>query len=280
MQKLRTAALAVSILFGGGLPNAWAGPIILGGDDLNDHGFAIGGVNQDGWLYIQNALSAINTNVTLGGTFTVDIVELGHATADPALASAAAALGLSTVGYSGATGLTQFFSDLAAGTVRPRILYSPGGEYAAASIDGSESAVLAANAAAINDFVAAGGGLMSHGPANAIVYSYLTALLPGIVMSTACAAAPGATLTPTGQAAFPQVTNQDINAGPCHGSFSGNLGGLVPLALDAQGRPFIIGGVGGSITQPPPGVVPEPGSMILLGTGLAFAALRLRKRKQ
>ena len=279
MRKFRTAALAVSILFWGGLQSsALAGPIILGGDDLNDHGFAIAGVNQDGWLYIQNALAAISSNVTLSGTFTVDIVELGNPTADPALTSAAAALGLTTVGYGGAAGLTQFFTDLAAGTVRPRILYSPGNDYGSASIDSAESAVLAANAAAINAFVAAGGGLMSHGGADATVYSYLTTLLPGIVLSTTCNT-PG-TLTPTGQAAFPQVTNQDINAGPCHGSFSGNLGGLVPLALDAQGRPFIIGGVGGSITQPPPGVVPEPGSMILLGSGLAFAALRLRKRKQ
>ena len=279
MRKLRIAALATSILFGLQL-KAWAGPIILGGDDLNEHGFVSGGVNQDGWLYIQNALTAINTNVTLAGTFTVDIVELGNPTADPALASAAGALGLTTVGYSGAAGLTQFFSDLAAGTVRPRILYSPGNDYGAASIDSAESAVLAANASAINNFIAAGGGLLSHGGANAITYSYLTALLPGIVMSPLCTASPGATLTPTGQAAFPQVTNQDINAGPCHGSFSGNLGGLVPLALDSQGRAFIIGGVGGSITEPPAGVVPEPGSMILLGSGLAFVALRLRKRKQ
>jgi hypothetical protein len=164
--------------------------------------------------------------------------------------------------------------------VNPRILYSPGTDYTAV-IDGAESAVLAANANAINAFVASGGGLMSHGGANTVAYSYLTALLPGIVMSPLCTT-PGATLTAAGQANFPQVTNADINAGPCHGSFSGNLGGLVPLALDASGRAFIIGGIGGSITDPDPrnDVVPEPGTMLLLGSGLVAGAMRLRRRKR
>jgi len=130
---------------------------------LNEHGSFSAGSNQLGWLYVENALSAIDAQVTLPGTFTVDVVELGHPTADPALTSAAAALGLTTTAYSGAAGLTQFFADLAAGIVRPRILYSPGTDYFAASLDSFESAVLAANANAINDFVAAGGGLMSHG---------------------------------------------------------------------------------------------------------------------
>jgi hypothetical protein len=255
--------------------SVFAGPIILGGDDLNEHGSFSAGSNQLGWLYIENALSAIDAQVTLPGTFTVDVVELGHPTADPALTSAAAALGLTTTAYSGAAGLTQFFADLAAGIVRPRILYSPGTDYFAASLDSFESAVLAANANAINDFVAAGGGLMSHGGANTTAYSYLTALLPGIIMSTACNAS-GATLTAAGQAAFPQVTAADVQAGPCHGSFSGNLGGLVPLALDGDGRFMIIGGVGGSITDPP-GDVPEPSSMLLLAAG--FASLAVRRRK-
>lgn len=96
------------------------------------------------------------------------------------------------------------------------------------SIDTSEGAVLTANAAQINNFVASGGGLLAHGGANVIGQGWLTTLLPGIVLSTACDSDPGATLTPAGQAAFPTLTNADINAGPCHGSYSGDFGGLVP----------------------------------------------------
>ena len=279
MRKIRILALVgvVTALSAGGVS---AGPIILGGDDLNDHGFAAGGVNVNGWLYIQNALSALHAQVTLAtpvGGFTVDIVELGDAS-DPALSAAAAAVGLSTTGYEGAAALSQFFADLAAGTVRPRILYSPGTDYGGASIDGSESAVLAANANAINDFVAAGGGLMSHGGANTTAYSYLTTLLPGIVMSFSCNSS-GASLTAAGQAAFPQVTNADISAGPCHGSFSGSMGGLIPLALDGNGLNMIIGGVGGSITDPGT-PVPEPASMLLLTTGFGYLAVRRRKSRR
>ncbi len=278
MRFARTMLMAGAML--GMTSSAFAGPIILGGDDLNEHGNAVGGVNLLGWQYIERALDAMEAQVTLTppGGFTVDIVELGEPTGgDPALNSAAAALGLTTVGYSGAAGINQFFADLASGAVRPKIIYSPGNDYGQASIDAAESGALAANAAAIEAFVAAGGGLFSHGGANTTVYSYLTALLPGIVMSTACNQP--VTLTATGAASFPTLTNADVNAGPCHGTFSGNLGGLQILAVDALQRAMIIGGVGGSIVTPPP-PAPEPASLLLFGAALAGFGVRRRMNRQ
>ncbi len=53
-------------LFGGGwtlvAATASAGPIILGGDDLTDHGSrdAAGTTLFNGWLYIQRALERVN----------------------------------------------------------------------------------------------------------------------------------------------------------------------------------------------------------------------------
>ena len=47
---------------------AVGGPVILGGDDLTDHGGASGGVNHTGWLYIEKALGSIAPQVTRSGS--------------------------------------------------------------------------------------------------------------------------------------------------------------------------------------------------------------------
>lgn len=76
----RIAAACVLVGISGA---AMAGPVILGGDDLTNHGSRTElGANLEGWLYIEKAVSNVLSGVTRGGTITTDIVALGSE-ADP-----------------------------------------------------------------------------------------------------------------------------------------------------------------------------------------------------
>lgn len=286
MRKLLVAV--VILMFGGG--TAWGGPVILGGDDLTDHGSRVAGANVEGWLYIQKAIDNLLTNQTRAGVITEDIAALGSA-ANPAftggnagggIGSAANVLGKSVSFFNGDVAINQFFTDLASGAQNPRLIWLAG-TGAANDLDAAEGLALTGNAAAINSFVASGGGLMAHG-SGIDAYGWLSALLPGLSDSGGCNST-GATLTAAGQAAFPGLSNSDIdaNAGPCHSSFVGNFGGLVALALDGNQLPYIIGGGPGAVIQcgqpgqPPCPRVPMPSTLMLLGAGVIGLGWSIRR---
>lgn len=279
---------------------AMAGPVILGGDDLTDHGSRVGGVNLQGWLYIQKAVGNVLSGVTRAGAFTTDIVALGSAAnptfdnnnAGGAIGSAADVLGKSVLYVDGAAAITQFFTDLAAGTVNPGMLWFAG-TGTGNDLVTAEGTALTANAVAINAFGASGGGIMAHG-SGSTAYGWLFALLPGIVEGGGCTSN-GATLTAAGQAAFTGLSNSDIDgtAGPCHSNFTGNFGGLTTLALDGRSvqnggpRSYIIGGGASTVIQCgqtgqpacPTGELPEPSSLLLATlAGLALVVQQRRRR--
>lgn len=267
-----------------------AGPVILGGDDLTDHGSGDGTTNFLGWLYIERAVGNIlNTpgNITRPGN-DGSIAALGSAAvvgcppactagnAGGAIGSAAAALGRTVTYYEGAAAINQFFTDLAAGTVNPAMLWIAG-TGAPNDLDAAEGAALTANAASIAAFGGSGGGLMAHG-SGVDAYGWLSALLPGLVETNTCGS--NVTLTAAGQAAFPGLTNADVDAGPCHSTFSGNLGGLQVLATEIGGLNVIIGGGAGTTIGGTIGPIPtlNQWGLLLLGVALAYlGATRLRR---
>ena len=257
------AALAMALaafLFaagsGGPVHAAVGGPVILGGDDLTDHGSIDGGGNLiDGWLYIRRALENISPQVTRAGNDgSVAVLGSGDSTATSGNAGAAyhfaapqAGLGVSF--HNGATAINQFFTDLTNGTVNPAIIVTAGSG-ASNDLNSSEGVALTNNAIGIANFVNSGGGLLSHGKRASRSYGWLSALLPGL-SAVSTGGSGDLALTSAGQAAFPGITNANINAGPWHDHFEpqANFGGLQVLAIDtddndSQGNPraVIIGG--------------------------------------
>ena len=122
-------------------------------------------------------------------------------------------------------------------------------------------------ASEINNFVGAGGGLFSQ--ANG--YAWLSALLP--VVTATGESSTGLTLTSAGNSAFPGLSDSDLSAGPYHNRFNGFSPIPILATSNATGNAIIIGGTGGSITNP--GTVPEPSTLALLGiVGLGLVARR------
>jgi hypothetical protein len=234
------AAIGVSAVIAGAVsfhgPSAQAalgGPVIIGGDDLTDHGCNDGEFNEEGWLYMQRALENIEPNVTRSNDGS--IAALGSADvggdiicsdAGSAIFHAAAAVGLTVTYYDGHDAIDGFFADLESGASDPAVIWIAGTGADNNIDDGDEddSGALTENAQAISDFVSEGGGLFSHGTE----YGWLFALLPD-ALATGEGDSDDLYFTPEGLDALPALTEDDINAGPWHNHFEGDFGGLQVL---------------------------------------------------
>jgi hypothetical protein len=262
--------IAVAVLSSIGIAlvtqSAVAGPFILDGTDADEHGQATATTNQDGWLYIQRGLENLASAPSLTTPNRVVVALGSESTALAAVQSAFNFSSLPSLGwtFSSVPVLTQAtFTSALAGA---GIIHLDSGGNIGGGLTSAEEAVLTANAAAINTFVANGGGLFSH----ANDYGWLSALVPGLTALNVGDV--GLQLTPAGTAAFPGLTNADLSAGPWHNAF-GNVGTIPVLATGVgsfSGSPVIIGSAGGSITNPDPIVaVPAP----IAGAGVPAVAL-------
>lgn len=262
--------------------SAFAGSFIIAGTDADDHGFASGGANQDGWLFMQRALENIAPGVT---NTNKTVFVLGSTPGSTAGNAALSAFNLSSLPANGWTvsivdtvaNLTSFFST---GINSAGILMMDSGGNVAGGADSNERGLFTTNASVIDSFLGGGGGLFSQ--ANG--YGWVSALVPGLTVTNEQNS--GLALTAAGTAAFPGLTNQDLSAGPWH-NFFGNTGTLPILATSTDtsrpGVPVILGAQGGSVTNPDPPTasVPDTGSTLILmlgSMGSLVAGRRLLKK--
>ncbi|MGK2897994.1 MAG: PEP-CTERM sorting domain-containing protein [Burkholderiaceae bacterium] len=274
--RLCAAGLTAALLTGA----AHAGPYILAGTDADDHGSVNSSGNQDGWFFMQRALENLASAASLTNT-NKTVISLGSSTGE-ALNAATSAFNRSSLPGSGWTfvsvpnleSLPGTFADTIGGG---SILMLDSGGNVSGGLTDAEETVLTLNAGTINSFVGGGGGLFSQ--ANS--YGWLSALVPGL--SVNFNQQTGLALTAAGSSAFPNLTNQDLSAGPYHANFL-NVGAIPVLATGINnfaGRDVIIGAAGGSITNPDPvGAIPEPSTYVLMALGLAGMAGFARRRRK
>jgi hypothetical protein len=278
LARVTVLALTLAILLAA---PAWAGPIFLTGHDPDFHCQDSAGACN----LLRAGLSFVTNGTYNGGVQKFLWVEsflpatAGHRVGELGLTTLGLVQGtnfdwVNAAGFAGVN--LSLYSAIA-------IASSFGGMLTQAEIN-----ALIARSADITNFVNAGGGLLALAEcfptggaclADTLVgpdphlYGYLPVTVSSIPPT------PPFTVTAAGAGAPFFLTNGDVND-PTHNSF-GLIGGLTPLDLD-NGNPqqatTLAGNVrigGGGFEQ-----IPEPASLLLLGSGLAgLAAISWRRRR-
>jgi hypothetical protein len=212
-----------------------AGPVIIAGTDADDHGSASGGVNSNGWEFMQRSFTSLGGAVTNGNKVIVCIgCNAGLATTAFNSAVAGASLaGWTTASLTTTTQITNFFNGTGTNNLNNTgIIYMPtvSGNVTGGITD-AQLAIVNANGGALNTFLAVGGGLFTQEQgSSSLGYGWLTSLLPGLTFSTSVADDNSLRLSAQGSAQFPGLTDAELTAAtPWHVWFSGTFGALQSL---------------------------------------------------
>jgi hypothetical protein len=284
--------------------------VLISGTDIDDHGSATASSNQEGWLFLQRALEAVGAKVRNGQKVVVCLGCNGQ-TATNAFNSAFDKSNLPAAGWtrktvSSSTELNAFYTtSLAAGVQTifgTGVIYMPSDRInAQGGLTEAQLDVINANASALAQHLASGGGLVSllqSGVANG--YGWLKGQIPGLIIETT-----GIDASATLEAAalltldFPTLTLDTLGAAShAHAHFKGALGGFGPLALGAAGSgsgpaeeeaksshtlAVIIGGANANFADLGVHGVPvnHPAGLVIVLLGLAIgASSRLLSRKR
>jgi len=275
------AAVAVAALMVAATP-AWSGSIFLTGHDPDFHASSSSGENPAGAQHInQVAIGFVNDpafNPFVSATSKFLFVE-----SNPVLVPGGHKRGVQGITASGFTAGMDFDLHTAAtlgtaldllGTVYSAIVVASdfGGLLTQAELD-----ILNARAGDIIDFLNAGGGLYamaeSNGGAGLTPNGGHFGFLPFVASSTAFSQTEtGITVTAFG--ASLGLTDADVNGNFSHNIFQGTFG-LQIVDVDRFGNTLSLAGRGQ--VDPGGGIIPEPGTIVLLAWGVAGFAFRRRQ---
>lgn len=227
-------------------PLVSAGPVIIAGTDIDDHGSATASANQEGWLFLQRALES-SAGLVKNAQKVVVCLGCNGQVATSAFNSAFDKSSLPAAGWTRrslttAADLTSFFSTAAvpgAQTVfTSGIVYMPSDRInALGGLTEAQLDIINANAAGLAQHVASGGGLIAllqTGVVNG--FGWLKSTNQNLVVDTTGIDALG-TLTGTNAlSAFPALNVGLLGAAShAHAHFRGPLGGLSTLATGVAG---------------------------------------------
>ena len=266
MKRLLVRLVLLSSLMIAIAGHAYAGAVVIDGTDANDHGFASGGQNQAGWLYMQKVLENLASQVPANAIKRV--VVLGTSPATQARNAIQSAFDLSTLpedGWQllyieGGDSIDNWLANLS--TTNTGILYIPTLNLSFGDLTFAEVDRINMHAADIANFVngagnpAQGGALFAMGEDGPGAWGWLQALLPGLIANDqgGGGVATDITLTDEGASAFPGLTNADLSgADPWHVFFEGDIGSLNVLGVAPLGetqRNIILGGGAGTVIDP------------------------------
>lgn len=222
------------------------GPVFIDGGDRDDHGSAPGGVNINGWKFIQQAVQFVRTGSFNTGTIK-DVLIIG---ANGSTASAAIGSALSVFGYTSDTVTAVGGGALQIGGVNfnnYKLIYVPSNEESPfnntpGGITNPQLAALNARKADVQAFVRAGGGIVALTEQDSVgAYGWLELPLPFVTFSNFETVM---VQDPNLAAAGFSISNTELSAGtPSHNGFSGPPGfnGLDVFVRDDDGQVVTLG---------------------------------------